>query len=218
MLRQLAPHAGRQLRIGDRSDGHAPQLRHRMAHRLEHLADLLRAAFAQLHFPPTVPLVGGLAGRLDRGDVARERPLPVEGDAAAQLVDDALLGDAAHLHVVRLHRAVLRMRHLVRELAVVREEHQPFAVVVEAPDRVDPFAHAAHEVDHRAAALRVLHRRHHLFRLVDDDVAVLFGAGDQLAVDFDVVAIGIGPRPELGDDAAVQRDSPRPHHRFRLAS
>ena len=49
-------------------------------------------------------------------------------------------------------------------------------------------------------------------------VAMGFGAGDEFAVDLDVIATGFGFRSELGDDAAVHRDPSLPNHRFRFTS
>ena len=50
------------------------------------------------------------------------------------------------------------------------------------------LAHTAHEIDHRPPALRIFDGGHDLFRLVEEDVAMRLGAGDQLAVDLDVIA------------------------------
>ena len=146
-----------------------------MADGLEHLADLLRAPFAQLDFEPAVAFVVAFAGGVHPLDVARQRAFAVDGDAAAQFVDQPFLGDAAHFHAVRFHRAVRRMRDLERELAVVRQQHQSLGMEVETADRIDALADSAHEIDDGAAALRVLDRRHHFFRFVQEDVAMRLG-------------------------------------------
>ena len=51
--------------------------------------------------------------------------------------------------------AVPRMRELRGEVAVVGEQQQALGVVVEPADRVDVLAHAAQQIDHRAAPLRI---------------------------------------------------------------
>ena len=83
------------------------------------------------------------------------------------------------------------MRDLECEVAVVRENDQTLGMKVETADRIDALADAAHEVDDGLAALRILDRGHHFLRLVQEDVAVRLGAGDQLAVDLDVIAAGV---------------------------
>src|ERR1051326_7289407 len=218
MLRELAPVTGGQLRIGDRSDRDAAQFRDRMSDGLEHFSNLLIAPFAQPHFVPAVPFVFAPAGRTPRRlhllNLARHGAFAVDGDAALELADDALVGNAAHFHVIRLHRSMFRMRDLEREVAVVGEEQQSFRLEVETADRIDALAHAFDEIDDRLASFRIVDRRRHLFRFVQEDVAMRLGAGDQLAVDFDVIAIGIRFRSELGDDTAVDRDPSLPNHRL----
>ena len=44
------------------------------------------------------------------------------------------------------------------------------------------------------------------------------GFGNQFAVDFDVIAVGVGARAELGDDTPVQRDPSLPDHRLCFTS
>ena len=110
------------------------------------------------------------------------------------------------------------MRDLERQVAVIRQQNQTLGMKVETSDRIDALAHAAHEIDDRAAALRIFDRRHHFSRFVQQDVAMRFGVRDQLAVDLDVIVCGIGARSELGDDTAVDRDSPLPDHRLCFAA
>src|SRR5258706_64767 len=102
-----------------------------MAERLEHLADLLGPPFAELHLVPAVPRFETAARGLHLLNLARKRALAIEGDAALQSVDGALLGDAAHFDVIRLHRSVPRMRDFEREVAVVRENDQTLGMEVE---------------------------------------------------------------------------------------
>src|SRR5712691_6676464 len=71
VVRQLAPDAWREFRIGDRADRHPLELGDRMADCLKHPADLLRATFAELHLQPTVPFVIAAPRGLDPSDLAR---------------------------------------------------------------------------------------------------------------------------------------------------
>src|SRR5436190_1853236 len=182
------------------------------------LASVSASPSAQPHFVPAVAFVLAPAcrasGRLHALDLARHGALAVDGDAALQLADDALVGDAAHLHVIRLHRSMLRMRDLEREVAVVGEQQQSFRLIVETADRIDALAHAFDEIDDGLASFRIVDRRRHFSRFVQEDVAMGLGARDQLAVDFDVIAIGIRFRSKRGHDTAIHRDPSLPNHRL----
>src|SRR5438034_3213355 len=101
--RELAPHSGRELRIGDRSDGHPLELRDRVTDGLKHSADLLRAAFPKLHFKPPVSFVVAAAGGPDAFDLAGQRALSFQGDAAPEFVEESFLRYTANLHAVRLY-------------------------------------------------------------------------------------------------------------------
>src|SRR5687767_12448775 len=101
MLGELAPVAGIQPRIGDRSDRDAAKFRDRMSYRFEHLADLLIATFAQTNLEPAVAFILTTTGRLHARDLAGNRALAFDGDAALELPDDPFIGNAAHFHVIR---------------------------------------------------------------------------------------------------------------------
>src|SRR6185503_20593682 len=97
-----------------------------MSDGLEHFSDLLRAPFAQLHFEPAVAFVFAATRGLHAIDVARERALSIECDAALEFLDDALVRNAAHFDVIRLDGSMLRMGDLVGELAVVGQKDEAF--------------------------------------------------------------------------------------------
>ena len=120
---------------------------------MEHAANLSVAAFDE------DDLVPGIGGVFEEADFCGRGfdPLAVfesDGDAAAEFVHQALFRNAAHFDAVGFHRAVRRMRHLERQLAVIGQQHQSLGMKIEAADGIDALADAAHEVDDGAAALR----------------------------------------------------------------
>ena len=95
----------------------------------------------------------------------------------------------------------------VGQLAVVGDDEQAFAHVVEAADGVEALLHLVEELHHRGAAFGVLDGGDEAAGLVEDEVAVALGALEQLAVDADVVAGGVGLGAQHGDHLAVDLDA-----------
>ena len=91
--------------------------------------------------------------------------------------------------------------------AVVRQQQQAFARLVETADRRDPRQPGAVEQRvNRFAAAFVGCRRHVAARLVQHEVDAL-GRADFAAVERDAVALGIDRRLRIANDAAVDRDA-----------
>ena len=82
---------------------------------------------------------GGKIGRpLHQLDLGRRGRLALDQHALPQAVQAALLGHAFHLRQVGLRHVEIRVRQLVRQLAVVREQQQALAVLVQPPGRLQP--------------------------------------------------------------------------------
>jgi len=145
---QQAPLAGfhiqSQCAVADALD-----LLHVMPDLLKHAADLPVAAFRQRHLVPGVVLVAhqidfgrqsvlGLRASRHAGTSASHgscaRSLRWQVNAAAQLVDLFLGGRAAHFYLIGLGNVGGRLSELLHEFAVVGEQQQPFARVVEPSD------------------------------------------------------------------------------------
>ena len=58
-----------------------------MADCLKHFADLLRASLAEPHFEPAIAFIVAASSGLDACDVTRQRALPFDRNASAQLVE-----------------------------------------------------------------------------------------------------------------------------------
>lgn len=126
---------------------------------------------------------GVLLGALEDLDGLRRRHSILEPHAAAQLLERRLVGHAAHLREIGAGHLKARMHQTIRERAVVREEQRTLGVVVEPPDGKQPLIRIGQEVAHRRTTLRIVHRRHDAWRLVEQQVLPLAARRDELLVD-----------------------------------
>ena len=126
--------------VDDRAEPHALQPHHRVADGVAHVADLARAPLMQRDRHQRLILACAEPG-LDEADDGGRRPPALEGHAAAQPIEGALLGYAAHARVVLALDLVARVQQTRGEVPVVGEQQQALRVVVEAAHRVDVLAH-----------------------------------------------------------------------------
>src|SRR5688572_3194377 len=225
LTRQLPPFAHAQPSIGNRPDSDAAELAHRMADRLAHPPYLAVASLADSDEENAMcPLVAGLLTFVRRpftgcraflgGRPAQQlhvrghRPPAVERDPAAQPADRLLIRCSGDIRLVGPFDFVTRMRQARGEIAVVCQQQQPFAVVVEAANRVDVFAHAMEQVDHRLTTLRIGAGGDDARRLVQQDVAMALRGAQPPAVNADVVGQRVGLDAHFTDRPAVDRDAP----------
>ena len=106
----------------------------------------------------------------------------------------------------------------VGELAVVGDEEQAFAHIVQAADRVEALAHLVKKLHDGGAAFGILDRGHKALGLVQHEVAQTLGALQQLAVHADVVAAGVSLGAERGDHFAVYLHAALLNHFFGFAA
>ncbi len=142
---------------------------------------------------------------LDHRDVGGQRPHAVERDAVAQPPQRGLIGHARDGGSIGALDAVSRMGELGGQVAVVGQQQQAFGVVVQPADRVDVLVHAAQQIDHGRAPLRIGPGGHEAGGLVEQDVALGFGAAHAPAVHADVVLVGVGLGAQLANGRAVDR-------------
>ena len=128
-------------------------------------------------------------------------------DAFGQLGQHLGVGQAGHERAIELLHAVAGMRQPVGQVAVVGQDHQPGAILVEPADGVDPLGNLGEQVDDARTARRVEVGRNVALGLVDGVIDHRLEL-DRLAVDRDPGSRGIDPRAELADDLAVDGDAP----------
>ena len=206
LLRGQVPELARvQPAQGEGTDGDAPQLRHRMADRLHQAADLVVLPLVQGQLQPGVVL------GLEQADAVRGQPLPFHAHARGQPRQRLLAGDVAHLGLVHPRHLVARVGDALGEVAVVGEDDEALGADVEAADREQP-GHRGHQAHHGGTALRIVARRDHAPRLVEEEVDRLRGGSDAHAVHADVVGGDVRLRSQLADGLAVHGDAAVGHH------
>ena len=150
--------------------------------------------------------------------MARAGLAALDGDAAAKNVELGLGGLAGDFDQVSFFHAGGGFGEPVGQFAVVGDDEQPLAHVVEAANGVEALLHLLEELHHRGPALGVFDRGDKAAGLVEDEVAMALGALQQLAVDADVVAAGVGFGAQHGDDFAVDLDAALLDHRLGAAA
>ena len=198
--REGAIAAGRDIEF-EETDLHAAQFLHQTSKMFEHHADLILAAFLEFHFVPRI------VARLDQLDQRGRGLLAADRDAGCELCELFFGEVAVDLHHVGLLDVAGGGSDAMRELAVIGEQQQAFAGVVETANREDAFLHATQQMHDGLAAFGVGDGGDHFARLVQRDVDQLLGSLQQLAVHFDVVAGQVGFGAELGEDLPVDADA-----------
>jgi hypothetical protein len=168
----------------------------------QHPADLALLAFGQHQFD---------RGRLTLG---AHEPGPLganlavgEPDPFDQLAHYLAAGDSRHQGPVRLLDPVPRVGQAVGQLAVVGQDHEAGAVLIEPSDRVDALGDLRQQVDHPRPAGGVTVGRDVTLRLVHGIVNQPL-LEDVLAIHGDCCLGGIDARAQLADDLAINRDPP----------
>ena len=106
----------------------------------------------------------------------------------------------------------------VRELAVIGEDEQTFAGIIESADGEHAFLHATQQVHDGLASFWIGDRGDAFARLVERDVDMGARGFEQCAVHFDVVGFEIRFGAELGDNFAVHHHAALKNHVFGLAT
>ena len=195
---------------------YAPNLLDVMAYFLEHLAQLAIAALDEDHFVPGVVTFTHLAnaGRCGPNFLALFRTAAVDRDALAQAVERLFGWLAGNFDEIGLFDARRSLGELIGELAVVGDHEQAFAQVVEATDGVKALVFLCEELHHGGTALGVGHGGDKAAGLVEHEVAQALGALQQLAIDANMVAGGVGLGAKRGDDLTVNLNATAGDHLF----
>ncbi len=189
---------------------------------LEHAADLAVAAFGEGDLVPGVLLIDG---KLDGGGLgedgegaalgagllfaahAGEARLGRQHDSVAQFVDLFFGGLAADLDHVGFGNVRAGLGQLRHELAIVGEQQEAFAHVIETADGENTLVDALEQIHDGGATFRIADGGHVALGFVESDVDVALGAAQQLAIHANLVNPGIGLGAGLGDDFTVHTDN-----------
>jgi hypothetical protein len=107
---------------------------------------------------------------------------------------------------VELLDAVTRMSQPIRQLAIVRQDHQPCAFLVESTDRIDTLRNLREEIDNARSSCWIDVRRNIAFGLVDRVIDHRLDA-NRFAIHCDSSFIRVDSRTELADDLPVDGNS-----------
>jgi len=173
---------------------------------LEHAADLAVAAFDEGDF---VPGVGGVFVELDFGGRGFYAAVVVERDvdATAESSEGFFVGAAADFHQIFFGDVGAGFGEFLGEGAVVGEEEEAFAGVVEAAHGIDTFRERAEKLHDGGAAFGIADGGDVAFGLVEHEINRALSGLDGFAVDGDGIGVGIGFGAEFGDDLAVEGDA-----------
>ncbi len=194
--------AGGQTLGRDRPDRDPGQGHHLVAELGEHPPNLAVLALGQDQFQDR--RLAPLADRPDPlgPDLAFGQPDPV-----GELRQDLASGRAGDGHPVKLLDAELGVGQLVGQFAIVGQEHQADAHLVEPPDGVDALGDLGQEVEDPGPARGVVVGRDVSLGLVDREVDRPLQM-DLLAVHRHGLAGGVDFGPEFLDDLATDRHPP----------
>ncbi len=81
------------------------------------------------------------------------------------------------------------MREALREIAIVRENEDPFALRIETADVEEPRQLCRQEIEDRVARVRIAASGDEALRLVQENVEKPLRWPNEFAVDFDVIAV-----------------------------
>lgn len=183
---------------------------------LEHAADLAVAAFDERDFVP------GIAGVFEKTDFCRrgfDASVVVErdGDAVAKALDGLFIGLAADFDVVGSGDVRDGAGELLGEGAVVGEQEQAFAGVIEAADGIDALPEMAEELHDGGTAFGVGDGGDVAFGFVQQEIDEALRL-ERFSVDSDCVGGRVGFAAEFGDGFAVDSDAARGDELFGFAA
>jgi hypothetical protein len=128
-------------------------------------------------------------------------------DAGAEASEGFFVGAAADFDEIFFGNVGAGFGEFLGEGAVVGEEEEAFAGVVEAAYGIDAFGERAEELHYGGAAFGIADSGDVAFGFVEHEVEEALGWLDGFAVDADGVGVGIGFGAEFGDDLAVEGDA-----------
>ena len=117
-----------------------------------------------------------------------------------------------------LRDALARMEQRLRNTAVVGQQHQPFAVEIEPPDRKHTHPDAAQKIGDRRTAGRIAHRGDDVLRLIQHHKGLRRCRLDVAAVHFDMVLCRIDFHPHFAHNRPIDRHAALRDQFLRLAA
>lgn len=174
-----------------------------MAHRLDHPLHLMFPSFVNRDLKPRIAL------RLaDLIHLRRRREAVFQLDASFKGFDLRIVEHTLDLDQIGFRNMVAGMEQRLGQVAVIREQHEPFAVEIQAADRKHAHGDSVQEVLHRGTSLRIIQRGHDVLGLVEDQIHIGLRSPKMFPIDFDMVASGIDFGAEFLYHATIDRHAP----------
>src|SRR5215213_1537377 len=177
-----------------------------MTNQLKHPPHLLIASLVKQNFKPGIRL-GLIQLRYLSGGRARA---VVERNSSSQSLNRGVGRHTLNFNLVNLLHAIAGRRHVIRKVAIVGEQQQAFGVEVETADGIQASQRRWQQLGDEWTAFGIGNTREITFGLVQQDVNFVAGLElriDELAVYFDVIAIGISLAAQLFDHLSVYSDA-----------
>jgi len=179
-----------------------------MRDRVTHAPHLAVAAFLERQFENRLRALSRRHHACD-ADSGRQRALAVEIDAAAETREIPFVRYAGDLCFVCPLEFVTRMRDLLGERAVVRQDDQSLRIEVESANRKEVARDtcAGDEIDHRLTPLRIRSCTDDTPWLIHQEMPANRRGLEPAAIHTNVVCFRIRFRAECRDGLAVDFDS-----------
>ncbi len=142
--------------------------------------------------------------RRDRMNAFQLGAFAVEHDAAQQFRREFRVPGFVERDFVFLVDLESRMRQLLREIAVIRQNEQPFALRIEPANIEEPRKMRRQQIEDCVARIRIASRRNKARRFVQHDVEPAFRS-HHFAADLDVISL-VRLITKISADATVDRD------------
>jgi len=109
-------------------------------------------------------------------------------------------------------------RELVGEFAIISHQQEAFAEIVEATDGVEAFARLGEKLHDGGPTFGIADRGDVALGFVEDEVAMALGTLEELAIDTNMIAGGVGFAAELSNDLSIDLNTTGGDEFFRMAA
>lgn len=208
VFRHRAKLPDRQAAEPNRAEGDAFEFHHLVTDFFKEPADFAILSFTQHHFENRAAALALQHFRVLHFELALGEPQSLL-DGHQRIAS----GDAGHMNVIGAIDAVLRMRQLLGEIAVVGDNKQPGAAFVQTADREQARPAGGEEINDAGAALGILHRAQDARRLIEDE-SLLGLHLEPFAVEANVLLLRFDLGAEFIDRLPIDGDSPARHQGF----
>lgn len=171
-----------------------------MAHGLDHPLHLMFPALVDRDLKPRIAL------RLaDLIHLCRCSEAVFQFDASFKGFDLRIVEHALDLDQIGFRNMVARMEQRLSQIPMIRKQHEPFTVEIQAADRKYTHSDSVQKILDRGAAFRIVQRGHDILGLIQDQIDIRLRSPQMFPIDFDMVASRINFGAEFLHHSAVDR-------------